>query len=541
MNQNTFTGHSQELSISNANNERINGLPSRKPRGVTKVLFYTTSDSEDEDDHENSAGDIEQQRQHAHSILDYSRNTLEIQPDGTIIIKPHYRHLPFELITLIVGHVTEQQDLCQCTRVNKDFYAVASPRLWKAPKIDNNLMKERLLSCLFNNMSFTTTAAAQDLHHTPTLGHYIRTLTLSGNYWMDADLLLLLPYIRNLQHFFITSNMPSITKLSTSRLPRYCPDLVTFDVDHHINVDTLQALGQHCHASLKYIAFRSCPRITFDLFRYIAPCRRIEQFILHFIDGIYGPMTVRMAQVIAQWKSLRHLEISQLRGLAINRLFTVAAAAALNSTPWPLLTDLDLDECDELGDDILIPFLQSHPCISHLSLPTGRFTDSALDTMATCLPDLTTLHLCNNDDITAIGVQRLVSNGLQLKKLSLEDCAKISLSDFPGFHPPNGIPSNCTGRTFDILLKRLDRLRYPPDEDDDNNDADRDNGVDSDATGGGDAADGNVDVTDADDNGNGDVNGGGDDFQSESGSRGGNGPDGYSELHVDVIIFIDGG
>lgn len=52
-------------------------------------------------------GDHKQMKRYAEEILQHERRTIQVNPDGTVIIIPHPRQLPNEILARIIDHVNE--------------------------------------------------------------------------------------------------------------------------------------------------------------------------------------------------------------------------------------------------------------------------------------------------------------------------------------------------------------------------------------------------------------------------------------------------
>ncbi|ORZ07183.1 hypothetical protein BCR42DRAFT_426474 [Absidia repens] len=121
---------------------------------------------------------------------------------------------------------------------------------------------------------------------------------------------------------------------------------------------------------------------------------------------------------------LTHLQLTGRfsRHVAL-RLFTIPATEGRMVVIWPHLTTLILDECEYLDNDTLIAFLQSHPKLHTLHIRRSPMADTVLDTMATCLPDLSVLQLRYIRHITHHGLRRLIQRGSsRLRDVFVRNC-----------------------------------------------------------------------------------------------------------------------
>ncbi|ORY95187.1 hypothetical protein BCR42DRAFT_457622 [Absidia repens] len=84
---------------------------------------------------------------HGEKFFSMNEAPFKSKSDGTVIITPHPRQLPNEILARIIHHIDEttqpayilfgsrhpdqQRDLHACTLVNRQFYALANPLLWQ--------------------------------------------------------------------------------------------------------------------------------------------------------------------------------------------------------------------------------------------------------------------------------------------------------------------------------------------------------------------------------------------------------------------------
>ncbi|CAO3593744.1 unnamed protein product [Absidia cylindrospora] len=433
-------------------------------RQIKKIIVYYESDSCNGDQREaNDLEDFEYSKRDIHEILDYTSNTIEHQPDGSVIITPHLRQFPTEIIASIAHHLVDQADLYRCTLVNQQFYAVVNPMLWRAPYLWNKPSLQRFLTCLV------------DAEQPCIVRQRIRKLEVSGTHWTDLHLSMLIPYLRCLEDFTMDNNYDTeITNTSLEMLPRHCPNLRSFSVHcfHRLGTSMLETLSQHAH-QLRAFTFYHSNRSPVTALDQLAKCPLLEDLTIYSTNWRQFPMIK-----LKKMHRLTHLTIrsdkddylddysddgvdddddddsdddgdndsddddgdKRLSGVALfnfnNSYDTVTDGHASLSLHWPHLTHFSFHNgtrSTTLDDVQLIRFLQSHPQLQYLKLVGGDYTDHALDVMTTTslVPLVSSLHLRNNFNITPNGARRLIQNWPQLTSLTFDICFRIQRSHFP--------------------------------------------------------------------------------------------------------------
>ncbi|ORZ06521.1 hypothetical protein BCR42DRAFT_160305 [Absidia repens] len=172
-------------------------------------------------------------KRYAEGLLQHERSNIQVKPDDTVIITLHLQQLPNEILAHIIHYVLEpehvmsqpdsrqidqQLDLCTCILVNKQFYAVAYPLLWREPVLSSDLTQlQRMIDYLVTKE--------------PPMGHYVRKLRLDNITCNDNELLRLMTHIPHLETLSIgndTDNyLPPITSTSLQHLPHHCPHLTS--------------------------------------------------------------------------------------------------------------------------------------------------------------------------------------------------------------------------------------------------------------------------------------------------------------------------
>ncbi|CAO3593748.1 unnamed protein product [Absidia cylindrospora] len=375
---------------------------------------------------------------YGHEILDQRRSKIELKDDGTLIITPHFRQFPTEIISLIVHHVLSQQhphSLYQYTLVNRQFYTEVNPLLWKSPNIQTEGGLD-LFSCA--------------LMQSP-MGNHIRQLHVRGEYWTDIYFSLLMPHLRHLEAITI-DDTTAITDACLRHLPRHCPKLTSVTLAQRaMSPVVCKALGQHCH-HLDHLALEldsssdSSPTVLEALEG--CPLARIS---INF-SGQADATSEEIIADLSRFRLLTHLEFNKVAPTSTKQLFLIKRL-----TPaWPQLTSLSLVKCRLIEDADLIPFLQSHPGLTDIRLGGGgQYTDEALYVMSVCLPQLAKVSLAYNQRITSEGVRRLIRNCHYLVSFTSRSCNQLSPADFPEAPDPWDEPQ----RVCKLRKKQMDRIR----------------------------------------------------------------------------------
>ncbi|ORZ07390.1 hypothetical protein BCR42DRAFT_426175 [Absidia repens] len=394
-------------------------------------------------------GDAKKVKSYIKEILQHEQRTIEMKPDGTVIITPHLRQLPNEILAHIINHVLEvvpryafdnrrfaqQQNLYACTLVNKQFHSIANPLLWQEPVMGFDPTRDlhRLLDCL---------AVTQQ-----PLGCYVRRLKLKNNFCTDATLLLLMSHLRRLETLSIENtamftDCAPITSISLQHLPRYCSQLTSLNLVNIILSDaTIRAIGQHCRR-LDEFAVHSSVGLCDDVFSALSNCP-LKRLDLSY-DYTKGTLTEKMVMDMTHFQDLTDLCLSLFEPSSL--IMTLANNLQHNNTtttiPWRHLKTIKLDLCDDIDDATFICFVKAHPHLQAIRLKQATLTDASLDAIAMSLRDLRQLTLVRVHGISSYGVRRLIQSCQGLVLVQFLKCKKIVATDFLGTRTT--VQINCT-------------------------------------------------------------------------------------------------
>ncbi|KAI8330613.1 hypothetical protein BC941DRAFT_440301 [Chlamydoabsidia padenii] len=169
----------------------------------------------------------------------------------------NHRQIPLELLRLVMTHVTDNNDLLQCTLVNKHFYAAANPRLWHSPvyeKAPHKYTPIRVLKCLQLDNS------CPHLHPVH-LGTYVRNVSFTNicNSGGDSsyDLLSLLKWTPKVEEITLEGN--GITDLDMNNIVRLCPKITTLTL---LNMDNITNDVFRLFDHLTSVTLKNCNRLS---------------------------------------------------------------------------------------------------------------------------------------------------------------------------------------------------------------------------------------------------------------------------------------
>ncbi|ORZ07199.1 hypothetical protein BCR42DRAFT_456172 [Absidia repens] len=407
----------------------------------------------------------------------------------------HRPQLPTEIIVQVLQYVTQIHDLYTCSLVNKQFFAISSPLLWKSPKLNNKGILRHFIACL-------TMADQPQLQESLSIGRYIRTLDLDDWFWTDTEFLQLLPhvpYLEELKIIYKRCRKRTITNASLQYLPRLCPRLTSLSITRRtLSHHTIFQLGHHCR-QLKHLALYLCGDLPPDTLILLKDCP-LESLLISFVNR-NDPLNHRIVADLPIFDRLTHLVLWNTSVDLVNSLFppppssspsassSLLPAQALpttttpnNSTStstststsisisisdsiaksnravrsWPHLAKLLLRSCQHLTDATFIPFIQAHPCLQEIDLHDAEFTDASLEVMAEALPQLARLNLAYNRQISGLGMRRFLVHGKcrpHLTLVTLQSCPHVSPKEFPGA---------ASNRDYEIILDQpaIDALAH---------------------------------------------------------------------------------
>ncbi|CAO3601100.1 unnamed protein product [Absidia cylindrospora] len=318
----------------------------------------------------------------------------------------HLGQLPPEIISFILQHVSEQQDLYTCTLVNHPFYQETNPLLWRSPRIRNDTAAQNFLNTIV----------------TTTHGQWVRHLELVDWIWSDTQLVTLLEHVGFSLVSLALYNTIHITDTSMQQVAPYCPHLQRLHLQKcpHLTHHAVHAFGDHCQ-DLRHLLLINCPCLGADTF---TGHWRLEALCL----GVpFSPLRTKQAitNVTQCHPHLSHLTLTAAPQYFIDRLLSFTCA-------WPQLVTLTIQGYKG-GGNALVSFLQCHPDLKVLQLEKGAFSDTMLDAIAALDPPagMTRVNVSENHGmISEHGVRRFVKHCPRLRSLSMAGCG-IKAKAFP--------------------------------------------------------------------------------------------------------------
>ncbi|ORZ07453.1 hypothetical protein BCR42DRAFT_397356 [Absidia repens] len=387
------------------------------------------SDDEHGHSHFTRGGDTKQMKRYAEELLQHERSTIQVKPDDTVIITPHLPQLPNEILARIMHYVLkpgpgmygrdnrqidQQLDLCTCTLVNKQFYAIAYPLLWREPVLELGRTQLQRI-----NDSLATKEA-------PPVGHYVRNLRLDNQICNDTELLRLMPHIPHLETLSIENDtdnyLPLMTSTSLQQLPHHCPHLTSLTLWRiDLSEAALRAIGHHCH-QLTDIDFNLITDLQDDFLSALSHCPLKTIRLCHMGERILLTETLVLEMTKKDLTEL-HLTIYEPSGLIMK------IANKHNKTTvvpcWPRLQVLNLECCDGIDDATFIAFIKTHPDLQVLRLDGANLTNASLDAMAVSLRGLHSVMFNNVNGISSGGVRRWIQNCPRLVFVEFQQCDQI--------------------------------------------------------------------------------------------------------------------
>ncbi|CAO3593803.1 unnamed protein product [Absidia cylindrospora] len=427
--QSLWERHDYQVHVESA--QQALPLPLCRSKEWPERIGQTSNDNQYFSDNEHghphfTRGNTKQMKRYAEEILQHERSTIHVTPDGTVIITPHPRPLPNEIVAHIISYVLEapesnmlglesrnmiqQQDLCTCMLVNKQFYAIAYPLLWQEPVLELDL--QPLLDCL----AATTKQP---------LGHKIKRLHLDNTTCTDTQFLRLMPHIPRLTSLSIDNidGVQPLTSTSLQHVPRSCSQLTSLTLSRTTVLEaTIHAIGQHCH-QLTELNLKDVQGLRDDFLSALSPCPLKEIYLC-----LVGPeriLTDTMVTALARFQDLQVISLS---------LCEPSHVIMMMPDMWPRLTALNLDRSDAIDDTTFIAFIQQHPHLQCLRLDGAMLTDASLDAMTVSLHDFRRLILSRVHGISSAGVRRWMQHCQRLMSVELRQCDHIVASDVVETH-----------------------------------------------------------------------------------------------------------
>lgn len=368
--------------------------------------------------------------------------------------------LPFEVASKILGNVDTQHDMYQCTLVSSLFYSIANPLLWHSPS------KYSAAEGAFPNFTETLVKSLHlarqhfdGYHHAATLGQHVRRLTFNG-YDLLHHVFLLLDQTTMLQELSLLNMY--IDTATSAWVFRHCPSLerVYLSDVYSLRKGGLDALARYC-PRVRDLTIDSCYNLTPLALSALKEIPFLER--LHISNCRWATME-ETALHLRNLKHLTHLRIfttldgGPSDGITNSFLRHFLPRDANEEPPFPELTDFYMgkttsDSSTRVTNDALIPFFKTHPRLKKIQLNGGAdINEDTLVAMATYLPDLQHLDLCDNRGMSSQAIRQLVKDCPGLTMVDLAGCS-LPKRCFPEV-PDDDLLVNHLGERATTLIRR---------------------------------------------------------------------------------------
>ncbi|KAI8384248.1 uncharacterized protein BYT42DRAFT_561878 [Radiomyces spectabilis] len=316
--------------------------------------------------------------------------------------------LPTELLSLILTFL-DQSDCYACALVSKQFYAASIPVLWRAPVLHHSALAQ-FFHCL---------EQAQ-----PKLGTFVRLFRIDSPYVLDdRTCLLLLRSVPNLETLLIYESQ-DLTDKSLSQLSRYCPQLEELYLDGvNISYRSIHHLSLCRH--LRKLTLQSCPNLLpITLFPLAnCPIEYLDIASSRWLDAENTAFDLR------SFHHLTHLDVVCCRSVCSRFLHHISTPHEDGTMPLANLRYFSVGGSDDIDDEALITFVQSHARLEQLTILMCAVTDLSLGAIQR-LSNLRHLDISYCVGVTANGVRQVVHACPLLEMIGLKNTG-ILKTDFP--------------------------------------------------------------------------------------------------------------
>ncbi|SAL99072.1 hypothetical protein [Absidia glauca] len=319
---------------------------------------------------------------------------------------------PHEVLSLVLSNVDRQGDLYQCALVNKNFYAMTNPLLWREPQLVARCTKreDTILNRLKQSFQLSHN---QCLHSTP-LGHNVCKLNAS-NINRLQDLLVVINNVPLVEELVI--GIETFEDHDMEQIALNCPLLNCLSCTSNLDgYDRLFDRLRHC-TNLRELSIRHCINLCERGHLHCTSlCKRRIRHRANLHKPIRHRRTSHLQQHCPQEKvrldshgfkskytkdlffgvipTLTHLDMDYKTG-GFLRYCQLLPPLSL----FPVLTDLRIANCQFPDNDAVVSFFQAHPLIRTLSLEKMQIDLAVMTSLATDLIHLQRLSLINNGPI----------------------------------------------------------------------------------------------------------------------------------------------
>ncbi|XP_074650951.1 uncharacterized protein LOC141905809 [Tubulanus polymorphus] len=427
----------------------------------TSTKYAKPSDTERLNDHRATSRSRDQSKQlnsidqfdDCRPVIDLnSIYNYEVDCDTDIL---HISQIPTEIMLKILMYLTLVELCLNVAPVCKYWYQFAySPCLWKS------LNSNRVVRCMSINTLIRITRCAPFLKRLNLRGRNLNSndiqmvtaaipeltdLNLGFCDQLDADMLRLIAVnCRDLNALnvegcstvnencvhIITTMMRQLNSLNLS----HCTGLSDIDIlqiaEHcdkllRLNIDGIAWITDDCVTTVVCLHRYNLTHLTLDGAELTDDCMRFVSKCLNLVE-----LCVCFAELLTD-KSLVYLtDLRNLRELQLRKgvEFTVAGLKrAFDCGTWKYLTALDLSECTQVDDNVMISIVK---CCGALLLKLclcwcWNITDIGLVTIVDHCSNIQRLDLLGIHLITGVCLQRIPQELIHLSYLNLQNCNQI--------------------------------------------------------------------------------------------------------------------
>ncbi|KAG0168308.1 hypothetical protein DFQ28_009150 [Apophysomyces sp. BC1034] len=348
--------------------------------------------------------------------------------------------LPTEILARIAASLASF-GLYECCLVNKRFYTAFAPLLWRDIAVESEYMLDRLCRSLSN----TSTSP----------GYQVRQLHLDC-YIEDDDCLSLMRHLPQLESL----NAPHagyLTDRSVIPLVQTCLQLQ--EICLHSASITYRSL--HYFSGLKRLRrldLSGCSKISSLALFPLQNCP-LELLNLSLCRWLTAEDTAVDLQVFCMLK-----ELSLICCSTICKEFMCCLLPKTDSdqAPLPNLHAFSLTGDDEeIDDDVIVPFVQSHPRLRSLILMACAITDRSLLAMRDCLADLQNIEISYCSQVSSNGVRQLIHGSPQLEMVGVKDCT-VFKKDFPEIWTTDSLDQERSQYVDRLTFEEIELIRLQP-------------------------------------------------------------------------------
>ncbi|SAL97663.1 hypothetical protein [Absidia glauca] len=336
--------------------------------------------------------------------------------------------VPIEVLRLILSNINHQTYLYECALVNKNWYAVTNPLLWREPMFFAAGAYRKEMISYWLSRAFRQ-APTHGLHATP-LGHYIRRLSI-----------LLYTNLQDMRH--VINNVPLVEQLS-------------IEVKTLTNVDIYQIALKCPKLKRLSLRYQKCYSGFFDssddFFTLLQLCTNLRELSIN--------TNFRTTCLLS---SLKHDRLEKLRLITSGSPRRIPLGLTFSNIPT--LTNLDLDSLAApyfrhyrtlpsptffpgltrlrismlygaaIDNEAVVSFFKAHPLIDTLTIQSMKIDSAIMTSLTTDLVHLKRLTLIDNGCLPPFTMALPLLERLDLRHCSMNVPSTVYMATlFPNIH-----------------------------------------------------------------------------------------------------------